>query len=230
MKLSDLTKFSDLVRDFVFGMEDGLVSNLGLVLGVYVGGGDTFTIVLAGLASMFAGAFSMSAGSYLSAKSQREVYENEIKVTKEFFKSNPKKCFEEMKKSLMEEGLDKSEVDMIFKKPKHRHPEFVCNYMVQKRVGISKDKLEIPFRNAFTMFLSFLVGSLFPIAPFFFFSSFMAATMAVILTILALFFVGWSKTYYTKRNWFKSGLEIVLFGLGAAVIGYLVGWIVSSLA
>ena len=63
-----IKNLKNVIRDLVFGMEDGLVSNLGLVLGVYVGGGDTYAILLAGLASMFAGAFSMSAGSYLSAK------------------------------------------------------------------------------------------------------------------------------------------------------------------
>jgi len=221
----------ELVRDFVFGMEDGLVSNLGLVLGVYVGGGGKFAILLAGLASMFAGAFSMSAGSYLSAKSQREVYENEIEETKVFLEKNPRKCYDDMKRSLMQEGLSKKEIDSIFKKSaKYNHPEFVCNYMVQKKVGISKDKLEVPLKNSVTMFLSFLVGSLFPIAPFIFFPGMAAATVATVFTVLVLFVVGLAKTKYTKRNWFKSGMEIVLVGVGAGVIGYIVGWLVGSLA
>ena len=221
----------DVVRDFVFGMEDGLVSNLGLVLGVYVGGGSTYAIVLAGLASMFAGAFSMSAGSYLSAKSQREVYENEIEETKDFLEKNPRKCYTAMKKSLVSEGLGSKEIDALFKKSKkYKHPEFVCNYMVQKKVGISKEKLDIPLKNAFTMFLSFLLGSSFPIAPFIFISSKMnAAITATALTIIALFLMGWSKTYFTKRNWLKSGIEIVIVGVGAGIIGYIVGWLVGSL-
>lgn len=222
----------EMVRDFVFGMEDGLVSNLGLVLGVYVGGGSSFAIVLAGLASMFAGAFSMSAGSYLSAKSQKEVYENEIKDTQEFLEKNPKKCYLEMKRSLMSEGLGESEIDALFKKStKYKHPEFVCNYMVQKKVGISKEKLDVPLRNAFTMFLSFLLGSSFPIAPFILISYKMnAAIVAAILTMIVLFFVGWSKTYFTRRNWLKSGMEVVIVGLGAGVIGYIVGWLVGNVA
>ena len=98
-----------------------------------------------------------------------------------------------------------------------------------KKVGITKSKLDLPFRNAFTMFLSFLFGSLFPIFPFIFSSGLPAAISASLLTILALFMVGWAKTIYTKRNWFKSGLEIVLVGIGAGIIGYLVGRIVSFL-
>ena len=97
--------FSNIIRDFVFGMEDGLVSNLGLVLGVYVGGGGHYAIILAGMASMIAGAFSMSAGSYLSSKSQREVYEYEISEAKEKLKKNPKKYLKEMGGLLKKEGF-----------------------------------------------------------------------------------------------------------------------------
>lgn len=221
----------DVVRDFVFGMEDGLVSNLGLVLGVYVGGGNTYAIVLAGLASMFAGAFSMSAGSYLSAKSQREVYEAEIENTRKFLGKNPKKCYTEMKKFLIKEGMGEKDIDKVFKKSsRYKHPEFLCNYIVQKKVGISKDKLDIPLNNAFTMFLSFLVGSLFPILPFVILSDSTAAVTAAVLTVLVLFLVGWTKSTFTKRSGFKSGLEIVVVGVAAGVIGYLVGWLVGNLS
>ncbi len=221
--------FRNLIRDFVFGMEDGLVSNLGLVLGVYVGGGGKFAIVLAGLASMFAGAFSMAAGSYLSAKSQREVYEQEIRSTKKDMERNPKKCLRQMRSVLRQEGFSGKEVEMLFKKsPRYQHPEFVCDYLVQRKVGISVPKLDLPLRNAFAMFLSFLAGSLFPIVPFILFSDVAAAAAAVTaaaLTIAALFGVGWAKTIYTKRSWLKSGVEMVVVGIAAGVIGYLVGWL-----
>lgn len=229
------TNVKEVIRDFVFGMEDGLVSNLGLVLGVYVGGGDAFTIILAGFASMFTGAFSMSAGSYLSSKSQREVYEREIETTREELTKNPRKCYLEMRSLLVKEGLAKQEVDYLLKKSSHyKHPEFVCNYMVQKKVGISKEKLEVPLKNAIAMFFSFLVGSAFPILPFLVsklnsLDLWPAAIISSILTIAALFCVGLAKTSYTKLNWFKSGIEVVSIGLAAGLIGYLVGWLVGRL-
>ena len=220
-------EIKDVIRDFVFGMEDGLVSNLGLVLGVYVGGGGTFAVVLAGLASMIAGAFSMSAGSYLSAKSQREVYEQEIAATKEELEKNPEQCIRDVREILKREGLGKKEIDAIVKKsPRYKHPQFVCNYLIQKKVGISQERLEVPLKNALAMFFSFLVGSLFPVVPFMILSNTTAVLTAIILTILVLFLVGSAKTLYTKRNWFKSGIEIVLVGLGAGVLGYLVGFVI----
>lgn len=223
------SRLRDVIRDFVFGMEDGLVSNLGLVLGVYVGGAGQFAVILAGLASMFVGAFSMSAGSYLSAKSQREVYEQEIAEATKGLEKNPRRCLEEMKKILESEGLGKKEIAFLFRKSaKFQHPKFVCNYMVQRKVGISKEKLDLPFKNALTMFLSFLFGSSFPIAPFVFLSPPLAPYLAAILTVVVLFLVGWAKTIYTKLNWFKSGIEIVLIGVGAGILGYLVGFILKG--
>ena len=222
-----LEQTKDVVRDFVFGMQDGLISNLGLVLGVWQGGGGKFTILLAGLASMFAGAFSMSTASYLSAKSQREVYEQEIKATKELLKKNPKQCLWSMQMILKDEGFDKKEIAMMCKHfMKHDKSTFMKNY-IQKKVGLSEERFELPLKNAVTMFFSFLLGSLFPIVPFMFWNNGVAASMAVVGTVLALFFVGWAKTRYTHLNWFRSGLEIVLVALGAGIIGYVIGTIVG---
>lgn len=229
--INPLVNVKKVIRPFIFGMEDGLVSNLGLVLGVYIGGGNTFTIVLAGLASMFAGAFSMSAGSYLSAKSQREVYEHEIASTEKDLEENPQKCLSQMKIILKQEGLNKREIDTLYRKySDEKHPKFVCNYLVQKKVGIVRENLDLPLKDGLMMFLSFLVGSSFPIAPFIFLTPKTAAILAVSLTIMALFLVGWVKSIYTKLNWFKSGLEIVFIGIGAGVMGYIVGLILRMFA
>lgn len=218
------------VRDFVFGMEDGLVSNLGLVLGVWQGGGGKYAIVLAGLASMFAGAFSMSAGSYLSAKSQREVYEQEIKVTKEELNKRPKRSLQEMRGLLKKEGFNEKEVGMMCNHFVHHDRSSYTKNFIQKKLGLTEGRFELPFKNAVTMFFSFLVGSLFPVLPFILFSEMGGVIVATIGTILALFLVGWAKTVFTKRNWFKSGMEIVLVGVGAGILGYLIGWIISSFA
>ncbi len=221
------SRLRDEIRDFVFGMEDGLVSNLGLVLGVWQGGGGKFAILLAGLASMLTGAFSMSAGSYLAAKSQGEVYEQEIKATKEELKKRPKQCLQEMERLLKEEGFDKNEVKMMsWHFIHHNHSSYTKNF-IQKKLGLSEERSELPFRNALMMFFSFLAGSSFPIIPFVLFEESSAAVAAAAATITALFLVGWAKTIFTKRNWFRSGMEIVLVGVGAGALGYLIGYILS---
>ncbi|MBU0470280.1 MAG: VIT1/CCC1 transporter family protein [Nanoarchaeota archaeon] len=221
------TGIKNTIRDFVFGMQDGLISNLGLVLGVWQGGGGKFAIILAGLASMFAGAFSMSSGTYLSAKSQREVYEQEIEATKKKLRDHPKQSIKEMKGILKAEGFDDNEIKVMCRHfVKHNESTFIKNY-IQKKTGLSEDRLDLPLKNAFTMFLSFLVGSIFPIFPFIFFKESVAVVVAATLTITVLFLVGFIKTIYTKKSWLKSGLEVVLIGLISGIIGYLVGFILS---
>lgn len=222
-----LEKTKDMIRDFIFGMQDGLISNLGLVLGVWQGGGDKFAIVLAGLASMFAGAFSMSAGSYLSAKSQREVYEHEIRHTKEELKKNPQKGLLEMRKILKEEEFDNDEIEALLHHfEHHNHTTFMRNY-IQKKLGLSEQRFELPLKNALAMFFSFLSGSIIPIAPFFFLSTSTAALTSAVLTAFGLFFMGWAKSHYTKIHWLESSFEIIMVGIGAGIIGYFVGFILS---
>jgi len=216
-----------VIRDLVFGMEDGLVSNLGIVLGMYVGGAPSFTIVLAGLASMLAGAFSMSAGSYLSAKAQREVYEQEINATKEKLRENPQQCLLEMCLLLKEEGFSKKEVGMMCDHfSRHNNSSFIKNY-IQKKVGLSEARFDLPIQNALAMFLAFVLGSAFPIVPFVLWQNSLAAVIAGGLTVATLFGVGWLKTIYTQRNPWKSGLEIVVIGIGAGLMGYVVGLLVG---
>lgn len=219
----------EVLRDFVFGMEDGLVSNLGLVLGVYMGSGDSFAIILAGLASMFTGAFSMSAGSYLAAKSQREVYEEEMKDAQQELEKNPKGHLKEMCTQLRKEGFDRDEVGIICKHYIRHNQRTYRESYVQKKVGIARNKLELPMRNAIMMFFSFLLGSSFPILPFILAKENIAVIIAPIVTIIMLFVVGVFKTHYTKRSPIASGLQVVLVGLGAGIIGYIVGLVLSMM-
>ena len=218
---------TDSLREFVFGMEDGLVSNLGLVLGVYIGGHNSSAALLAGSASMFAGAFSMAAGSYLASKSQREMYEQEMAVASYDVGVHRKEKMTQMCKSLLKEGFEHKEVQVICNHyEKHDPSAFVSQY-VSKKVGISMERLERPFEHAVVMFLSFLCGSLFPVLPFAIFTGMVSVVIAVSLTISMLFVVGVLKTRYTGRSLVKSGMEIVVVGLGAGIIGYVVGLLFS---
>ena len=220
-----LDKVRTFIRDIVFGMEDGLVSNLGIVFAVWSAGSSKTIILLAGLASLFAGAFSMSAGSYLSSKSQREVYESEVEDIKSFIKHTPKKAIGQMRQFLKNEGFDKNEIDTLSKHfLKHNRDTFLQNY-VQKKLQISPERFEKPLRNAFAMFFAFSFGSLFPIFPFFLGNSNTIMIFATSITIFVLFLVGVTKCQVTKRSWYKSGFEMVLLGIGAGIVGYVIGFV-----
>ena len=206
-------------------MEDGLVSNLGVVFAVWAAGSNRYTILLAGLASMFAGSLSMSAGSYLSSKSKCEVEEAEIKNLRAKIENKPEKALKDMEKIMEREGFHKDEIKILSKHyKKHSKRNFIENY-VQKKLKIHPKKVENPIKNATAMFFAFSLGSLFPIFPFFISNSLFTMLLAFILTIIVLFLVGVIKVKFTKRHWFKSGMEIVLVGVGAGIFGYLIGFL-----
>ena len=225
VKQKALKGLRDFMRELVFGMEDGLVSNLGIIFAVFVATKSQSTILLAGLASMFAGALSMAAGSYLSSKSVKELYQFEVKKAKELIKKKPKQASKEMKKILRKEKFDQDEIDIMMKHfIKHNHRTFAINY-IQKKLHLNPETGTNPVHDALVMFIAFTLGSLFPIIPFFFGSSMAIMSISAVLTIVTLFAVGVTKASVSHRDWVRSGFEMVVIGMGAGLIGYLVGFV-----
>ncbi|MAG60743.1 hypothetical protein CL619_03055 [archaeon] len=223
MKTKALETFKGFMRELVFGMEDGLVSNLGIVLAVWVATRNAQVVLLSGLASMFAGALSMSAGSYLSSKSVAEVYEAEHTKARELIQNFPKKATKEMKKLLIKEQFDNDEIDSMMRHFLHHNKEtFAINYL-QKKMHVAPKGSSHPLHDASAMFFAFALGSLFPIVPFFFGGSATVMLISGVLTIGMLFAVGAGKSIVTHRDWLTSGLEIVGVGITAGALGYLVG-------
>ena len=170
MKEKAMQGLRNFMRELVFGMEDGLVSNFGIVFAVYIATGSRSAVLLAGMASMFAGALSMAAGSYLSSKSVKEVYQAEIARAEKLVRSKPKKAGSEMRKFLKQEMFDKNEIDVMMRHfLKHNSKTFAINY-IQKKMCLNPSAANNPFHDATVMFLAFGIGSLFPIVPFFFWS------------------------------------------------------------
>ncbi len=223
MKQKMIGGLKGFMRELVFGMEDGLVSNLGIVLAVWVATRDAHVVLLSGLASMFAGALSMSAGAYLSSKSVGEVYDAEVTKAKELVKKNPKKASKEMRALLTKEQFDEDEINSMMRHFLHHNKEtFAINYL-QKKLHVSPKGVSHPFHDASAMFIAFSLGSMFPIVPFFFGGSISVMIISACLTIAMLFAVGVGKSTVTHRSWMVSGLEIVGVGIGAGALGYVVG-------
>ena len=223
MKQKLTSAFKGFMRELVFGMEDGLVSNLGLVLAVWVATGNAKVVILSGLASMFAGAFSMSAGAYLSSKSVAEVYETERTKAKELIQHSPNEASKEMKTLLEKEHFDNDEIDLMLRHFLHHNKDtFATNYL-QKKMHVSPKGSSHPFHDASAMFIAFSLGSVFPIVPFFFGDSKLIMATSCMLTVGMLFVVGVGKSTVTHRNWFTSGAEIVGVGITAGAIGYVIG-------
>lgn len=209
------------VREVVFGLEDSMVSTLGVVTGIAVGTANQFVVILSGFVVIAVEALSMSAGSYLSSKSVREVEERKLDEERTELKLFPKEEQKELAVMYRQEGLDAASAAKIAAEVS-KHKRLLLKEMAHHELKIIPENLEEPRRNAFLMGVSYIVGGLIPMAPYFFRSVYGAVPYSVIITLIALFCVGAGRTKYTAQKWWKSGFELMLVSAGAALVGYLV--------
>ncbi|MBI5944289.1 MAG: VIT1/CCC1 transporter family protein [Chloroflexi bacterium] len=215
------------LRAAVLGANDGLVSILSLVMGVAGATNDNAAVLIAGLAGLLAGAGSMALGEWLSVQSSRELYENQLKIEAEEIEESPEEEQEELSLIYQSKGL-----------PEDRARELAAHMMADKgsildtlareELGIDPEELGgSAYEAAFTSFILFAVGAIFPIFPFFFWSGSFAIYMSMAVSGLGLFVIGAAITLMTGRGILFSGTRQVLVGLAAAVLTYGIGRLIG---
>ena len=167
-------------------MNDGLVSNILLILGVAGGTSDRSIILLAGLAGLLAGAFSMAAGEWVSVQSQRELYEREIAVEREELAAFPEEELEELILIYQAKGLSEDEAKALAGRIMRR-PESALDTLTREELGLAPGDLGSPWVAALSSFGSFAVGALIPVVPFLFGSGPAALIVAIGLSAVSLF-------------------------------------------
>lgn len=216
------------IRELVFGSLDGLLVPLGVVSGVAGGTGSSKAVLVAGLAESFAGALSMGAGEFISSRSEAQVQQTE--VAKEIQELRAKPDFEqhEMVRLFEHEGVEQPDAvrltDILVKYPASYHKT-----MVEKELGIQIDTNTVQIPEALTMSISYIVGSIFPLAPYFFLPVHDALPISIGLTVLALVVVGLIKGRLTQLSLWRSVVEIVVVGGVSAGGGYFLGVVVPKL-
>ncbi len=216
-----------LIREFVFGINDGLVTTVGFIAGLTGALINLKIVLMSGAAEIIAGTVSMFFGAYLATKSQNEFYQKEINRETREIKENPGHEIEEIYEIYQDKGFTKEEIDPIVKKLMS-DKKILLDFMVQDELGISKDYHENPFKIASYTGLSFLAGGIPPLLPFFFIKhSFTAVAVSIILSILVLIFTGLAKAKVTKTDKLKSSLEMVIIGGTAAATGFICGKLIA---
>ncbi len=220
--------FGRFLRYAVYGMNDGLVSNLALVAAL--SGAAVFhgIILLGGLAAMFSGAVSMGLGAYISAKSQNEYYRREIATERVHVDSKPALGKQELQDIYREKGFSGKQLDMIVNKIMFNKTRWLRE-LTEGRLGLGEQSFDNPWTSAFVTFFAFVVGAFVPLVPFAFITTSQAFIFSLGLSVLILFVAGAGKTHYTKRNWIKSGVEMIIVGLLGAGVSYYFGEFVGSI-
>ena len=216
-----------IIREVIFGVNDGLVTAIGFVAGVTVSMASVKAVLLAGLAEMVAGAISMCFGAYLSTKSQREFFDNEIKRQTREIEEMPEKEADEIRDIYTNFGFKEDEVEMIVKRVTSDKKLWV-RFMMREELGIFEETFDDPLRVGAIMGVSFAIGSIPPLIPYMVMDNPMTALkVAIVTSLIFLFCVGAGKTTITKGSWLKSGIEVVIIGTIASGVGFVIGKIVS---
>ncbi len=218
---------SGTLRAVIFGVSDGLVSNLSLVMGVAGAAADSPRfILLAGIAGLLAGAFSMAAGEYISMQSQRELFERQIALERAEMEAMPEEEEAELAASYRAKGFTADEAATIA----HRifqDPKAALDILVREELGLDPDELGSPWGAAAGSFLAFGVGAVIPVIPFLFGGGTALTALSLGLSLIALFGVGAAVSLLTGRGFLFSGIRQLGLGLAAAVVTYLIGSIIG---
>ena len=214
---------SGAFRAAIFGMNDGLVSNLSLIMGVAGAAADNnHFIVVAGMAGLLAGAFSMGAGEYVSMKVQRELFERLIHLEAHELASDPQEEHEELAKIYESRGIPPDLADQVTTAI-HRDPELALETHAREELGLDPDQLGSPWAAAGSSFVMFAIGAIIPLLPFLFGSGSSAVLVAIAISAVALFTVGAMLTRFTGRSALLSGARMLVIGAAAAGITFAIG-------
>jgi VIT1/CCC1 family predicted Fe2+/Mn2+ transporter/rubrerythrin len=213
------------VRDVIFGANDGLVSILALVAGVYGALTESHPILIAGIAGAVAGAISMGAGAYLSAKSEKEVTEKESDRKGIKRKGTPEEEKEKLVRFYEVRGFKRRDAEAVADRVAGQ-VESRESYTIGEEVGLASEESWPPTKAAFLTGLSFAIVSVIPIFPFSFMDVNPAVITAAIASIACLFGVGASKAIFTRKSWLRSGVEMMAIGTLASVATYAIGLVI----
>jgi vacuolar iron transporter family protein len=213
---------SGALRAAIFGVNDGLVSNLSLIMGVTGAAVSSRVTLLAGVAGLLAGAFSMAAGEYISMRVQRELFERMLHIEAHELANDPDDERAELTAIYESKGfpphLAREVTDVLM-----RDPQVALDTHAREELGLDPEQLGSPVGAAAWSFLTFGGGAAVPLIPFVIGTGTAAAMAAIIASGIALFAVGALMTLITGRNATRSGLRMLLVGGAAAGITFGVG-------
>jgi VIT1/CCC1 family predicted Fe2+/Mn2+ transporter len=218
---------SGALRAGVFGVSDGLVSNTALVMGVAGSGASHTVIMLAGTAGLLSGSFSMAAGEYVSMASQREMYEREISLEAQELQEKPEEERDELVLLYRAKGLPRDDAAQLADRIMADR-QVALDTLTREELGLDPTQLGSPLSAAISSLLTFGIGALVVIFPYFFGGGTAALVAAIILAVAALLGVGAGIGVLNGRSPVRSGLRQLLLGGAAALVTFGIGHLIGA--
>jgi len=214
------------LRNVVYGFNDGLTANFGLVAGVIGANVAPHIVPVSGLAGMIADALSMGASGYLAAKSEQEVYAHEIAMEKEEIRIMPEVEEEELALVYQTKGIDAGIARKLAAEVM-RDSQRALDEQVREELKIGEAHAT-PFKEGWVTGAATAIGAFIPVAPFLVLSGRAAVWTAFSIAMLSHFAVGAARSFFTGRGVIRSGIDMFVVGLGVAAVGYLVGDLIAK--
>ena len=215
-------------RAAVFGISDGLLTNVSLILGVAGAAAAQGSFVrLAGLAGLVAGAFSMAAGEFVSMSAQKELLEHELEVERRELVRHPEAETRELTATFEARGLEPADAKRIAESIM-RDPDVALEVHAREELGVRPGKTGSPVQAAASSFISFGIGALIPLLPWFFSSGGVAVIVSVVLGAISALAIGWTVAVFTGRSRPRSALRQLLIAVVAAAVTFGVGTAVGA--
>jgi len=223
------TRGASVVRPVVFGATDGLVCNLSLIMGVAgAAGQDPHAIVIAGVAGLLAGGFSMAVGEYISVQSQREMLDYQIDLQRHQLHHTPKQEREILRDIYLAKGLSGAEADLIVKRIM-QDPEKAIDTFVREEIGLSAATMGSPVAAGLGSMSAFSVGAIVPLLPFLVLGGGrMAFALSIAASGVALFAIGLAVSRLTHRHAILSGIRQAALGGAAAAVTFGIGSLLGT--
>ncbi len=211
-------------RAAVFGVSDGLVSNVALILGVAAAATESSTVLLAGVSGLLAGAASMAAGEYVSVKAQGELIERELAIERISIAEEPKAEIAELAAIYESRGIEAEQAE-VMASAVMADPEVALEVHAREELGIDPEAVANPLMAAGSSFVAFAIGAALPLLPWFVAEGTAAILASVIVGLLASWMVGWVLAVFTERSKVRTALRQA----GLAVAACALTWAIGSL-
>ncbi len=215
-------------RAAVFGISDGLLTNISLILGVAGANPLPSVVLLAGLAGLVAGAFSMAAGEYVSMAAQSELLQRELDIERRELERHPEAEMRELAAVYRLRGVDEADALRVAQAIM-RNPEVALEVHAREELGLRPGKTGNPWQAAGSSFVMFGIGAVIPLFPWFFVTGTIAALLSIGLGAVSVLAVGWTVAIFTGRSRVRSALRQLAFAMVAAGVAFGVGHLVGNL-
>lgn len=214
-------------RAAVFGISDGLLTNVSLILGVAGAGPAAGVVRLAGLAGLVAGAFSMAAGEFVSMSAQKELLEHELDIERRELERHPEAETRELAATFQRRGLDDGDAYRLAAAIM-RDPEVALDVHAREELGVRPGQTGSPWQAALSSFVSFAIGALIPLVPWFFATGRPAVIASVLLGAASALAIGWTVAVFTGRSRLLSAMRQLGIAIVAAGVTYAIGLAVGA--